>query len=291
MKHFFFRSTPVNQLLLGPYLLLFVLLSVAGFFVIRDTKRIIEMYGYIADTSNRKLELLNSILHIDDHTQLVLLKSIIAGDSVALKNAEEIIDQEALKNDKNWDEYYRLQKSKEEETLIKKVFATKVANIEVRNELIRLRLTPTPISALANEINAEEKVFEKHQNTITSLSDFVIHDTNQNHEQADLISLAAGRRVSILIEITILLLGFLGVMIVRTINTIRNQNNELKVHEQKLKESLEKFSSIFEASNDGIMLLNETGFFDCNPRTLELFKISSKEEFIKLHPADLSPPS
>ena len=38
------------------------------------------------------------------------------------------------------------------------------------------------------------------------------------------------------------------------------------------------------------MLLTEKGFFDCNPRTLEMFGYKSKEEFTCLHPADISPP-
>jgi PAS domain S-box-containing protein len=57
-----------------------------------------------------------------------------------------------------------------------------------------------------------------------------------------------------------------------------------------LRQSEEKFKSIFESSKDAIMLINKSGFFDCNQQALELFGISSKEELIKLHPADISPP-
>jgi len=39
------------------------------------------------------------------------------------------------------------------------------------------------------------------------------------------------------------------------------------------------------------MLLNEKGFFDCNPQALKMFGISSKEEFIKLSPPEVSPPN
>lgn len=52
----------------------------------------------------------------------------------------------------------------------------------------------------------------------------------------------------------------------------------------------ERFRSVFEGSNDAIMLLNEHGFFDCNVRTLDIFGLSSKEEFISCHPSDFSPP-
>jgi len=52
-----------------------------------------------------------------------------------------------------------------------------------------------------------------------------------------------------------------------------------------------KFRMVFESSRDAIMLLDEKGFFDCNRATLEMFGLSSKEEFIVLHPAELSPPA
>jgi two-component system, NtrC family, sensor kinase len=66
---------------------------------------------------------------------------------------------------------------------------------------------------------------------------------------------------------------------------------ERKQSEVALKESEEKFKSIYEGSNDAIMLLNNNGFFDCNLRTLEIFGIDNIEDFIKFHPAELSPPS
>jgi PAS domain S-box-containing protein len=50
------------------------------------------------------------------------------------------------------------------------------------------------------------------------------------------------------------------------------------------------FRAIYERSYDAIMLLDERGFFDCNTRTLELFRVASKDAFTALHPADLSPP-
>ncbi|MDO8717480.1 MAG: PAS domain S-box protein [Polaromonas sp.] len=65
---------------------------------------------------------------------------------------------------------------------------------------------------------------------------------------------------------------------------------ERKRAEQVLKGNEEKFRSIYEGSNDAIMLLTDKGFFDCNPRTLALFGLNDKDEFLFLHPAQLSPP-
>lgn len=51
-----------------------------------------------------------------------------------------------------------------------------------------------------------------------------------------------------------------------------------------------RFRSIFEGTNDAIMVLNEQGFLDCNMRTLAVFGLNSKEEFTSCHPSDFSPP-
>lgn len=59
--------------------------------------------------------------------------------------------------------------------------------------------------------------------------------------------------------------------------------------EQVLKDNEEKFRSIYEGSDDAIMLLTDKGFFDCNARTLALFGLSHKDEFLFLHPSQLSP--
>jgi PAS domain S-box-containing protein len=68
-------------------------------------------------------------------------------------------------------------------------------------------------------------------------------------------------------------------------------SEELKQTAATVKENEARFRAIYEGSNDAIMLLNEKGFFDCNPRTLQMFGVKTKEDFCRFHPADLSPPS
>ncbi len=59
----------------------------------------------------------------------------------------------------------------------------------------------------------------------------------------------------------------------------------------RMKESEEKFRSIFESSNDAIMLLGERGFADCNAATLRMFDCGTREEFCGKSPAEWSPPA
>ncbi|MBU4070542.1 MAG: PAS domain-containing protein, partial [Candidatus Thermoplasmatota archaeon] len=51
----------------------------------------------------------------------------------------------------------------------------------------------------------------------------------------------------------------------------------------------ERYRLLFEASQDAIMFLDRERFFDCNPATLKMFGLT-KEEFIKRHPSEISPP-
>lgn len=60
--------------------------------------------------------------------------------------------------------------------------------------------------------------------------------------------------------------------------------------EEMLRESEEKYRTLFDSSSDAIMLLDENGFTYCNNATLQIFGFSKKEDFTKLHPSQVSPP-
>ncbi len=51
-----------------------------------------------------------------------------------------------------------------------------------------------------------------------------------------------------------------------------------------------RYQALFESTGDAIMLLDATGFLECNQATLEFFGCQSRDEFISKHPAELSPP-
>ncbi len=52
-----------------------------------------------------------------------------------------------------------------------------------------------------------------------------------------------------------------------------------------------KFRTLFETNTDGIVILDEAGFLECNPATLEMFRIPSVEEFQRHRPQDLGAPT
>ena len=56
-----------------------------------------------------------------------------------------------------------------------------------------------------------------------------------------------------------------------------------------LQESEHKFRSLYEATSDAVMLLDEQGFFDCNNATLAIFGCSNKEQFYGKKMSEFSP--
>ena len=73
--------------------------------------------------------------------------------------------------------------------------------------------------------------------------------------------------------------------------TVARDITERKQAEYALRESENKYRTLFESSSDAIMTLDENGFIDCNIATLKMFACSQKSEFVSLHPADISPPN
>lgn len=58
-----------------------------------------------------------------------------------------------------------------------------------------------------------------------------------------------------------------------------------------LEQSEQRFRAIYNGSNDAVMILDDNGFIDCNPRAVELFGLHDKEELLRHRPDEFSPPT
>ncbi|HJX31880.1 MAG TPA: PAS domain S-box protein, partial [Thermodesulfobacteriota bacterium] len=84
-----------------------------------------------------------------------------------------------------------------------------------------------------------------------------------------------------------------------SIASIQHQGNQAIIgsyqditERKRAEEESKKYQTLFETSNDAIMMLDRDGkFFDGNKAAFELFGFTSKEDFIQIPPSELSPPT
>jgi PAS domain S-box-containing protein len=84
--------------------------------------------------------------------------------------------------------------------------------------------------------------------------------------------------------VTIFLVTVLAAVAFVLVNRIQRSKRK------ELVKSESRFKAMYEGTSEAVMLLDEKGFFDCNPKTLEMFGFKMKEDFCRIHPADISPP-
>lgn len=65
----------------------------------------------------------------------------------------------------------------------------------------------------------------------------------------------------------------------------RAAQQTLEIEKQQL-----KFKTLFETNSDGIVLMDQNHFVDCNPAALRMFQFDSAQQFTRLLPTDLGPP-
>jgi len=75
---------------------------------------------------------------------------------------------------------------------------------------------------------------------------------------------------------------------VRIIGSLKNVT-EQRESEIERKEYELRYRKLFESSSDAVILQDENGLIDCNNAAIKLLGYSSKDELIKLKPADVSP--
>ncbi len=70
---------------------------------------------------------------------------------------------------------------------------------------------------------------------------------------------------------------------------ITNYENHLLMSNKKIKEQKQIFETLYQKSADGIWLLKDNLFIDCNEAIVKMFKAKSKQELINISSVDISP--
>lgn len=64
---------------------------------------------------------------------------------------------------------------------------------------------------------------------------------------------------------------------------------EINMKTDKLKKQKEDFETLFEKSNDGVLILDDGKFIQCNENILKMLHYKSKKDLLNVHPSELSP--
>ena len=67
-------------------------------------------------------------------------------------------------------------------------------------------------------------------------------------------------------------------------------SQQTALNEKKIRESEQRFLDVLYASNDAILLLDDEAIVDCNEAAARMLGFSSRDELLRSHPWELSPP-
>ncbi len=73
-------------------------------------------------------------------------------------------------------------------------------------------------------------------------------------------------------------------------DNIRNLDQKVKEKTEEIEKQNMFFETLFDESSDGILLIKDNLFFDCNRSAQRMLDYDDKDELITLHPSQISPP-
>lgn len=73
------------------------------------------------------------------------------------------------------------------------------------------------------------------------------------------------------------------------IKRLEKENNSLKSKKQEVVKAESKYRSLFEMSDDAILVIENNKFVDCNKAVVKMLGYKSKKELLDTHPSELSP--
>lgn len=77
--------------------------------------------------------------------------------------------------------------------------------------------------------------------------------------------------------------------LIKIIEEQKQENEQLKSEFSDLKESQGKYKSLFELSDDAILVLEDSKFIDCNDAVIKMFGFEDRNQVLNIHPSEISP--
>jgi len=159
-----------------------------------------------------------------------------------------------------------------------------------------LRIKESCLQCHGERDNAIPSIHKKY----TTAYDYKLGDIrgllNIKIKERDLFDAMYADFINTLIS-TILIYFVLLTMIYLLIKRIRRKDKkyaqkleaDINIKTDELKKQKEAFETLFEKSNDGVLILDDGKFIECNENILKMLHYKSKEDLLNIHPSQLSP--
>ncbi len=270
MKTNFLNNIAISKLLIGVYALLVVVLIVVIVILIRDSNTVMKQYDDIANHSTQKLALMGEIRKGTAYVQVAVLREAILTAQADMDKEEKTIQHESERVQNKLDTYEKLIEEPAERKMFNDVIAARSENAKARNVLKELSTTKKQ-KAIESQTKYQWILFERYQDALSNLSDYIAKQTIEKGKTADLTTQRVVRKITYELAVAIILLVILGFLIVRASGKIKE--NEIKLNGQK-----NYAEGLLQAAPDGMIGINPKGeIILFNKQAERLFGYESKE--------------
>ncbi len=250
-----------NKSLLAGYLFLFILLGFAGYSINKNYTQNNILIQKVIDNSTVKLSYLIELRKTADYAQVATLRHIITSDTSSMRLEEELIKDQNNRGNEIFEALGDLIFDPNEQKILNKVLGNRQANAEARAVLLNLSSLERngPVSSAKFHNNFQRGTYEKYQDAITALSNFIEEDIDIQLAVISAKNEYAKRLLQLIIAAIVSLVLFLGFGIYKTLKEEIVRNGILVENEKKLKSQMEFSGNLIDKSPDGIIGINDQG--------------------------------
>lgn len=255
------RNIALRKPIFLVYLTLFVLLSVLASIVFTRSGEIIKKYSHTLETVSGKLELLLKIRKNSELIKSAVVGFVVHSDSAVSGQEAKSVTSLLGNNRKSWSVYKTLVESKEEEVIFDSLMIYEQQQSDTWAKIIKIKQSKTGnnISDTALHVLILNPAYTRYQNTISVLSDFVVTSIHTDGKKIENLVFNSRKKFLLFIFFSFFLLLILGVLILKAISKLQNDNSLLKEQDKQINEQKILVEGILSSAPDGIIGVDGTG--------------------------------
>ena len=271
-----------NRLIIFVYSLLFLLLAIVCIKGIYSERQINTSYNYIIDSTVSELRLLRQTRREGGKIQAIVVDDAFH----PTLNTRDELNTRLDECEANLYKVRRYTRDKEGSVLVNKMLAAWQDHRKSLDSFLNLRSNED--KAIAYYRSTEKVNWDNFYNYTDQLSDSVYDEIKLRDEKVDDYAVVSAITINSLIAISMFILIFLGVLVVRDVKNIKRHNQLLTEKEKMLSETSKLYQELFDKS--------PLPKWVCDRHTLKFYKVNnkaveqygySKDEFLKLSVFDI----